>query len=97
MSYTQTAHRPPAPGRRHDYLYDRDYVVGSEKDHVRDSIKARTDLTRVQRVPEYKTMFSELRHKPRFRLRLQNVDPVPPFIKRQWRGYGAQALENLTR
>jgi len=97
MSYTQTVHRPPAAGRRHDYLYDRDYVVGSEKDHVRDSIKARTDLSRVQRVPEYKTMFSELRHKPRFRLRLQNVDPVPPFIKREWRGYGTQALENLTR
>lgn len=97
MSYTQTSHRPPAPGRRHDYLYDRDYVVGSEKDHVRDSIKARTDLSRVQRVPEYKTMFSELRHKPRFRLRLQNADPVPPFIKREWRGYGTQALENITR
>lgn len=97
MAQTQVIHRAPQAGRRHDYLYDGDYTLGSERDHVRDSIKAKTDLSRVQRVPEYKTMFSELRHKPRFRLRLQNVDPVPPFIKREWRGYGTQALENLKR
>jgi hypothetical protein len=31
-------------------------------------------------------MFSELRHHPRFEVRLDTVDPVPQFIPRQWRG-----------
>ena len=50
-----------------------------------------------KRVPQYPTMFSELRHHPRFHVRLDVTDPVPKFISRQWRGYGEQAREALIR
>ena len=47
--------------------------------------------------PIYPTMFSELRHYPRFRVRLDTTDPVPRFINRQWRGYADQQREALIR
>ena len=50
-----------------------------------------------KRVPEYKTMFSELRHHPRFSVRLDVTDPVPKFINREWRGYADQHREAMTR
>lgn len=50
-----------------------------------------------KRVPLYNTMFSELRHHPRFQMRLDVTDPVPKFISRQWRGYADQAREAMMR
>ncbi|XP_069802411.1 cilia- and flagella-associated protein 91 isoform X2 [Dendropsophus ebraccatus] len=50
---------------------------------------------RMQKVPEFPTMFSELVHQPRFTLRLQLKDPVPQFINRQWRGREEQRLSAL--
>ncbi|XP_013385345.1 cilia- and flagella-associated protein 91 [Lingula anatina] len=95
---TQTIRRPPVqPERVHDYLYDNHYVLASERDHARATFKAHTNIDRVKRVPNFPTMFSELRHHPRFQMRLDVTDPVPRFISRQWRGYADQAREALIR
>ncbi|KAL8577811.1 hypothetical protein ACOMHN_054561 [Nucella lapillus] len=97
---TQTLRRPgpPAqPSRTHDYLYDKLFTLSSERDHARSTFQAHTSLTRVKREPIYQTMFSELQHHPRFRVRLDNTDPVPRFIGRQWRGYADQQREALIR
>ncbi|XP_071094992.1 cilia- and flagella-associated protein 91-like [Haliotis cracherodii] len=85
------------PSRTHDYLYDSHYVLASERDHARATFKAHTSTDRVKRVPNYTTMFSELRHHPRFGMRLDVTDPVPKFISRQWRGYADQQREALIR
>ncbi|XP_069114893.1 cilia- and flagella-associated protein 91-like [Argopecten irradians] len=92
---TQTIKRQAA--RTHDYLYDNHFVVSSERDHARATFKAHTSTDRVKRVPIYNTMFSELRHHPRFQMRLDVTDPVPKFISRQWRGYGEQQREAMIR
>ncbi|XP_052061447.1 cilia- and flagella-associated protein 91-like [Mytilus californianus] len=95
---TQTLRKPGfQPARRHDYLYDPLHVVASERDHARATFKSHTSTDRVKRVPLYPTMFSELRHHPRFQMRLDVTDPVPKFISRQWRGYQNQAREAMIR
>lgn len=95
---TQTLRKPGLQAsRRHDYLYDPLHVVASERDHARATFKSHTSADRVKRVPLYPTMFSELRHHPRFQMRLDVTDPVPKFISRQWRGYQDQAREALIR
>ena len=50
-----------------------------------------------KKVPHDKNMFSELRHHPRYSMRLDVTDPVPKYINRQWRGYAEQKREELTR
>lgn len=94
---TQTLRNRPQPSRTHDYLYDKHHVLASERDHARATFKAHTGTDRVKRVPIYKTMFSELRHHPRFQMRLDVTDPVPKFISRQWRGYADQRREEIIR
>ncbi|GFO15944.1 cilia- and flagella-associated protein 91 [Plakobranchus ocellatus] len=97
-SATQTIKRQlPNPSRTHDYLYDKSYILSSERDHARATFQAHTDVSRIKRVPEYKTMFSELRHHPRFSVRLDVTDPVPKFIGREWRGYADQHREAVSR
>ncbi|XP_077864183.1 cilia- and flagella-associated protein 91-like [Saccoglossus kowalevskii] len=98
MSMTQTIRKGQAnPSRTHDYLYDPLFSLSSDRDHARATFKAHTSTDRVRRVPEHNTMFSALRHFPRFSMRLDATDPVPKFISRQWRGYGDQAREALVR
>uniref|UniRef100_A0A8D3B493 Cilia- and flagella-associated protein 91 n=1 Tax=Scophthalmus maximus TaxID=52904 RepID=A0A8D3B493_SCOMX len=41
-------------------------------------------------VPEFGCMFSDLPHHPRFTVRLDATDPVPPSIDRRWRGHTQQ-------
>lgn len=95
---TQTLRKPGLQAsRRHDYLYDPLHVVASERDHARATFKSHTSTDRVKRVPLYPTMFSELRHHPRFQMRLDVTDPVPKFISRQWRGYQEQHREAVIR
>ncbi|XP_074652837.1 cilia- and flagella-associated protein 91-like [Tubulanus polymorphus] len=96
---TQAVYRSSTmnPGRTHDYLYDPHFVSSSERDHARSTFKAHTSTDRVKRVPIFKTMFSELRHHPRFQMRLDITDPVPRFIDRQWRGYAEQQRAALIR
>ncbi|KAL3885253.1 hypothetical protein ACJMK2_025341 [Sinanodonta woodiana] len=95
---TQTLRKAPMQASRtHDYLYEKDFFLSSERDHARSTFKAHTGTDRVKRVPIYNTMFSELRHHPRFQMRLDVTDPVPKFITRQWRGYADQNREALIR
>ncbi|CAG5116047.1 unnamed protein product [Candidula unifasciata] len=98
MSTTQTLRRNlPNPTRIHDYLYDKDYIVSSERDHGRLHYQAQTSTSHLQAVPVYESMFSELRHHPRLQFRLNTNDPVPKFISREWRGYAEQHREALMR
>ncbi|XP_035264083.1 cilia- and flagella-associated protein 91-like [Anguilla anguilla] len=83
--------------RAHDYLYDPVCTFGSETDHTRARFQALASLGRVKKVPEFKTMFSELPHHPRYSLRLDAADPVPAFIDRRWRGLAEQRKEAMRR
>ncbi|KAH9509265.1 Cilia- and flagella-associated protein 91 [Bulinus truncatus] len=95
---TQTVQRSlPNPSRIHDYLYDQNYTLSSVRDHGRTGFQAQTNTSRIKRVPVYKTMFSELRHHPRFQIRLDVSDPVPKFISREWRGQQEQHRQALIR
>ncbi|XP_056410236.1 cilia- and flagella-associated protein 91 [Hyla sarda] len=92
---------PPGPGpryranRNYDFIYDPLYTLSSEKDHAQAAFRAHVSHDRMQKVPEFPSMFSELVHEPRFTLRLQLKDPVPQFISRQWRGREEQRLSAL--
>ncbi|XP_061092389.1 cilia- and flagella-associated protein 91 [Conger conger] len=79
--------------RAHDYLYDPNCTFGSETDHTRARFQALASVERVKKVPEFKTMFSDLPHHPRYALRLDAADPVPAFIDRRWRG-PAEAMQH---
>ncbi|KAM4795576.1 LOW QUALITY PROTEIN: cilia- and flagella-associated protein 91 [Rhinophrynus dorsalis] len=101
MSETVTRNPALAPGpryrasRTYDFLYDPLYTVSSEKDHAQASLRAHMSYDKMERVPEFPTMFSELVHRPRYTLRLQLKDPVPQFIDRRWRGREEQRLNAL--
>ena len=98
QTQTQTLHlntRPTQAERPYDFIYDPVHTLSSEVDHTRASYKAQADPTRIQRVPIYRTMFSCLTHKPKQTLRLNQVDPIPPFIARGWRGQMDLAREQL--
>ncbi|XP_073255322.1 cilia- and flagella-associated protein 91-like [Porites lutea] len=98
MSSTQTVtHGKLQPSRTHDYLYDPLFSLSSDRDHARSTFKAHTGTDRIKRVPHFKTMFSDLRHYPRYSIHLEVTDPVPKFIPRQWRGYAEQNREALIR
>ncbi|KAJ8255455.1 hypothetical protein GJAV_G00205060 [Gymnothorax javanicus] len=81
--------------RAHDYLYDPVCTFGSETDHTRARFKSLATRARMKKVPEFKTMFSDLPHHPQYTLVLDTVDPVPPFIDRRWRGLSEQRNELL--
>ncbi|XP_044167947.1 cilia- and flagella-associated protein 91-like isoform X2 [Acropora millepora] len=98
MSSTQTVTQGKIQASRtHDYLYDPLYSLSSDRDHARSTFKAHTGTDRIKRVPHFKTMFSDLRHHPRYSIHLELTDPVPKFIPRQWRGYAEQDREALIR
>lgn len=98
MSSTQTVTQGKLQSSRtHDYLYDPLYTLSSDRDHARSTFKAHTGTDRIKRVPHFKTMFSDLRHYPRYSIHLEVTDPVPKFIPRQWRGYGDQERQALIR
>lgn len=98
MSSTQTVtHGKLQNSRTHDYLYDPLYTLSSDRDHARSTFKAHTGTDRIKRVPHFKTMFSDLRHYPRYGIHLEVTDPVPKFIPRQWRGYAEQDRDALIR
>ncbi|XP_062905921.1 cilia- and flagella-associated protein 91 isoform X2 [Mobula hypostoma] len=73
--------------RPHDYIYDPLYVLSSEKDHAKMTMKAFTSINRFKKIPEYNSMFSNLQHFPRYFLQLDHNNPVPKFIDQRWRGY----------
>ncbi|KAK2557492.1 Cilia- and flagella-associated protein 91 [Acropora cervicornis] len=76
MSSTQTVTQGKIqPSRTHDYLYDPLYSLSSDRDHARSTFKAHTGTDRIKRVPHFKTMFSDLRHHPRYSIHLELTDP----------------------
>ncbi|GCC24429.1 hypothetical protein chiPu_0002830 [Chiloscyllium punctatum] len=83
------------PERPHDYLYDPLYSVASEKDHAKMSMKAFTSANRFKKVPDYKTMFSNLERFPSYTIQLDCNDPVPKFVDQRWRGYGEKKQEAI--
>lgn len=100
MSRTVTQVPPGAEpryraSRSYDFLYDPVHTLSSEKDHAKSVYRAHVSYDRLQKVPEFPSMFSELVHEPRFTLRLQLRDPVPQFINRQWRGLDEQRLSTI--
>ncbi|KAG7463380.1 hypothetical protein MATL_G00175930 [Megalops atlanticus] len=78
--------------RPYDYLYDTVCTLSSETDHARERFRALASVERVRKVPEYKSMFSDLPHHPCLALCLDAADPVPAFVKGRWRGHGEQQL-----
>jgi len=86
-SHTRTVTVKPAyvqTGRVHDYLYDKDFHVSGPRDHNRETFRAKTNSENVKQQFKFKTMFSELRHHPRYETVFQQTDPVPGFINRNW-------------
>ncbi|XP_074530428.1 cilia- and flagella-associated protein 91 isoform X2 [Halichoeres trimaculatus] len=81
--------------RAYDYLYDPVYTVSSEMDHARKHLKAYSTKSRVRRVPVFESMFSDLPHYPRYTVKLDFSDPVPPTVDRRWRGCTEQHEEAL--
>ncbi|XP_065832082.1 cilia- and flagella-associated protein 91-like isoform X1 [Oscarella lobularis] len=95
---TKTIEKPRVqPNRTHDYLYDPHFTVSSARDHVRETFKAQTSMNGIKRVPNFSTMFSELRHYPRATIQLDRTDPLPNFVSRQWHGYHDQRQATLER
>uniref|UniRef100_A0A8C8S965 Cilia- and flagella-associated protein 91 n=1 Tax=Pelusios castaneus TaxID=367368 RepID=A0A8C8S965_9SAUR len=86
-----------APSRAFDFLYDPLYMLSSEKDHAQANVQAHLINDKMKKMPIFKTMFSNLIHYPRYNLRLEEKNPVPPFIDRRWRGRHQQQLEALQK
>lgn len=81
--------------RPHDYIYDPLYVLSSEKDHVKMSMKAFASTNQLKKVPDYHAMFSNLQHFPSFALHLDRTNPVPKFIDQRWRGFEEKRQETI--
>jgi hypothetical protein len=95
---TQTIQRPfVKPSRNYDYLYDPVFTLSSFRDHSKEMYRSQTGPDRLYKVPNYKNMFSTLRHYPHQTLRLDMTDPVPRHVPRYWFGYKDQARDTLIR
>jgi len=70
--------------RVHAYLYDKDYHVSGPRDHNRATYRSLTNEANVKQLYRYDTMFSELKHHPRYQTVLSQTDPVPKFINREY-------------
>ncbi|XP_069744579.1 cilia- and flagella-associated protein 91 isoform X2 [Narcine bancroftii] len=76
------------------------YVLSSEKDHAKMSMKAFTSTNKLKKIPHYQAMFSNLQHYPRYVLQLDHKNQVPKFIDQCWRGYEEkrqEAIKQLAR
>jgi len=58
--------------------------VSGPRDHNRATYRSKTNDANVKQLYRYDTMFSELRHHPRYQTVLQQTDPVPEFIGRNF-------------
>uniref|UniRef100_A0A7N5KLP2 Cilia- and flagella-associated protein 91 n=1 Tax=Ailuropoda melanoleuca TaxID=9646 RepID=A0A7N5KLP2_AILME len=81
--------------RPYDFLYDPLFIVSSEKDHTQANIQANLIRKRLRKVPRFRAMFSNLIHYPRYSLYRSKADPVPPFIRREWKGQEEKHREAL--
>nr|XP_056704341.1 cilia- and flagella-associated protein 91 [Euleptes europaea] len=106
MSRTVTRHRGPgasryrrdmAANRAFDYLYDPLYTLSSERDHAQATVQSHLLNDEMKKLPMFKAMFSNLVHYPPYTMRLEEKNPVPPFIDRRWKGRAQQRLEALQK
>uniref|UniRef100_A0A670JT65 Cilia- and flagella-associated protein 91 n=1 Tax=Podarcis muralis TaxID=64176 RepID=A0A670JT65_PODMU len=67
------------------------YTLSSERDHAQATVQSHL------KVPAFKTMFSNLIHYPPYSMQLEEVNPVPPFIDRRWRGRAERRIEALQK
>ena len=61
-----------------------DYHVSGPRDHNRATYRSLTNEANVKQLYRYDTMFSELKHHPRYQTVLSQTDPVPKFINREY-------------
>uniref|UniRef100_A0A3B4H0X4 Cilia- and flagella-associated protein 91 n=1 Tax=Pundamilia nyererei TaxID=303518 RepID=A0A3B4H0X4_9CICH len=78
--------------RAYDYLYDPVHTVSSEADHTKASFKAFASRSRIRRIPEFASMFSD---NPRYTVKVDPAVPQPAFTDLQWRGHTEQRKEAL--
>uniref|UniRef100_A0A8C6HHT8 Cilia- and flagella-associated protein 91 n=1 Tax=Mus spicilegus TaxID=10103 RepID=A0A8C6HHT8_MUSSI len=81
--------------RMYDYLYDPLFIVSSERDHAQANIQATLIRSRLKKVPNFRSMFSNLFHHPRYSMYWSKTDPVPSHVTREWRGQEAKHKEVL--
>ncbi|XP_025730600.1 cilia- and flagella-associated protein 91 [Callorhinus ursinus] len=79
--------------RQYDFLYDPLFIVSSEKDHTQANIQANLIRNRLRKVPRFRSMFSNLIHYPRYSLYRSRADPVPPFMRQEWKGQEGKRRE----
>uniref|UniRef100_A0A3Q0QUA4 Cilia- and flagella-associated protein 91 n=1 Tax=Amphilophus citrinellus TaxID=61819 RepID=A0A3Q0QUA4_AMPCI len=78
--------------RTYDYLYDPVHTLSSEADHTRASFKACASRSRVRKIPDFASMFSD---NPRYTVKLDPAVPQLAFTDLQWRGHREQRKEAL--
>ncbi|XP_052014923.1 cilia- and flagella-associated protein 91 [Apodemus sylvaticus] len=81
--------------RVYDFLYDPLFIVSSERDHAQANIQATLVRSRLKKVPNFRSMFSNLFHHPRYNMYWSKSDPIPPHVTREWRGQEAKHREVL--
>ncbi|XP_033028866.1 cilia- and flagella-associated protein 91 [Lacerta agilis] len=89
--------RVMAPNRAFDFIYDPLYTLSSERDHAQATVQSHLIHDEMRKVPAFKTMFSNLIHYPPYSMQLQEINPVPPFIDRRWRGRAERRIEALQK
>uniref|UniRef100_A0ACB8EST7 Uncharacterized protein n=1 Tax=Sphaerodactylus townsendi TaxID=933632 RepID=A0ACB8EST7_9SAUR len=73
------------------------YFLSSERDHLQATVQSHVLNDEMKKLPVFKTMFSNLVHYPRYTMKLEEKNPVPPFIDRRWKGRAQQRLEALQK
>uniref|UniRef100_A0A670JQE4 Cilia- and flagella-associated protein 91 n=1 Tax=Podarcis muralis TaxID=64176 RepID=A0A670JQE4_PODMU len=73
------------------------YTLSSERDHAQATVQSHLLHDEMRKVPAFKTMFSNLIHYPPYSMQLEEVNPVPPFIDRRWRGRAERRIEALQK
>ncbi len=72
--------------RKFDYVYDKNYHLSTQTDHAKQSFKAQNGASNIKMLPVYQTMFSELRHHPRFDFHYRNYNALPKHVNQEWPG-----------
>ncbi|CAF0789210.1 unnamed protein product [Brachionus calyciflorus] len=72
--------------RAFDYIYDKNYHLSTQTDHSLQAMKARSGNSNIHLLPIYQTMFSELKHHPRFTFQLKNNLVLPNHVNQDWPG-----------
>eukprot|EP01135_Chromosphaera_perkinsii_P012450 Nk52_evm61s2657 gene=Nk52_evmTU61s2657 len=81
--------------RPHDVLYDPQHTVSDYRDHMRSQYAGMRCAQSIERVPHYRSMFSELRHHPNAFLKAVDRAKIPDSIPREWQGATEQYRQNM--